>query len=89
VHNQAGQLLSRPLLDCPHVEPGGASLLRLSEVKRVLLLIDAVEPLDIDPADAAPDYWHDVHNRLSVNETPRACARSRDHAWLHRQRVAP
>ena len=25
----------------------------------------------IDPADAAPEYWHHVHNRLSVNETPR------------------
>ena len=30
----------------------------------MLQLIDAVEALDIDPADAAPDYWHHVHNRL-------------------------
>ena len=59
----------------PYVKPGGEILLRLSgwpKVERVLQLIDAVEALGIDPADAAPDYWHHVHNRLSVNETPRA-----------------
>ena len=58
----------------PYVKPGGEILLRLSgwpKVERVLQLIDAVEALDIDPADAAPDYWHHVHNRLSVNEIPR------------------
>ena len=45
----------------PYVKPGGESLLRLSgwpKVERVLQLIDAVEALGIDPADAAPDYWH-------------------------------
>ena len=58
----------------PYVKPGGEILLRLSgwpKVERVLQLIDAVEALGIDPADAAPDYWHHVHNRLSVNEIPR------------------
>lgn len=89
VHNRRANCFRGRCATVPHVEPGGASLLRLSEAKRVLLLIDAVEPLDIDPADAAPDYWHQVHNRLFVNETPRACARSRHHAWLHRHRVAP
>ena len=75
----------------PWITPGGESLLRLSgwpKVERVLQLIDAVEALDIDPADAAPDYWHHVHNRLSVNETPRSYTRSRHQAWLHRQRVS-
>ena len=42
------------------------------KVERVLQTIDAVETLGIDPADVAPDYWRHVHNRLSVNETPRA-----------------
>src|SRR5207244_4334290 len=58
----------------PWISPGGESLLRLSgwpKVERVLQLIDAVEALGIDPADAAPDHWHHVHNRLSVNEAPR------------------
>jgi Protein of unknown function (DUF2840) len=75
----------------PWIRPGGESLLRLSgwpKVERVLQLIDAVEALGIDPADAAPDYWHHVHNRLSVNETPRPYTRSRHQAWLHRRRVA-
>jgi len=76
----------------PRVYSGGESLLRLSgwpKVERVLQLIDAVEALGIDPTEAAPDYWHHVHNRLSVNETPRAHTRSRHQAWLHRRRVAP
>ena len=75
----------------PWIKPGGESLLRLSgwpKVERVLQLIDAVEALNIDPADAAPDYWHHVHNRLSVNETPRPYTRSRHRAWLHRRRIA-
>ena len=76
----------------PYVRPGGEILLRLSgwpKVERVLQLIDAVEALGIDPVDAAPDYWHHVHNRLSVNEAPRTYTRSRHKAWQHRRRVAP
>jgi Protein of unknown function (DUF2840) len=74
----------------PWIKPGGESLLRLSgwpKVERVLQLIDAIEALGIHPADAAPDYWHHAHNRLSVNETPRPYTRSRHQAWLHRRRV--
>ena len=77
----------------PYVKPGGEILLRLSgwpKVERVLQLIDAVRSSSgIDPADAAPDYWHHVHNRLSVNEAPRAYTKSRHQAWLHRRKVAP
>ncbi len=76
----------------PYVRPGGDILLRLAgwpKVERVLQLIDVVEALGIDPADAAPDYWHHIHNRLSVNEKPRPYTRSRHQAWLHRRRVAP
>jgi hypothetical protein len=76
----------------PWIKPGGESLLRLSGwpmVERVLQIVDSVEALGIDPAEAAPDYWHHVHNRLSVNELPRAYTHSRHRAWLHRQRIAP
>ena len=76
----------------PYVRPGGDILLRLSgwpKVERVLQIVDAVEALGVNPADAAPDYWHHVHNRLSVNEVPRSYTRSRHQAWLHRRRVAP
>lgn len=76
----------------PYVRPGGDVLLRLAswpKVERVLQLIDVVETLGIDPADAAHDYWRHVHNRLSVNEAPRPYTRSRHQAWLHRRRIAP
>jgi Protein of unknown function (DUF2840) len=45
----------------PWVTPGGDILLRLTgwpNVERVLQLIDAVEALDIHPADVALDYWY-------------------------------
>src|SRR6266446_1859963 len=60
--------------------PGGESLLRLSgwpKVEKVLQAIDSVETLGIDPADAAPDHWRQVHNRLSVGERPRPYTPSR------------
>ena len=99
--NDFGTVLSRidilravtpgqPYSTVPWITPGGESLLRLSgwpKVERALQMIDVVEALGIDPADAAPDYWHHVHNRLSVNETPRSYTRSRHQAWLHRRRV--
>jgi Protein of unknown function (DUF2840) len=76
----------------PYVRPGGDILLQLAgwpKVERVLQRIDIVEALGIDPADAAPDYWNHVHNRLSVDEAPRPYTRSRHQAWLHRRRIAP
>jgi hypothetical protein len=75
----------------PFVRPGGEILLSVHgwpKVERVLQAIDAVEVLGIDPADAAPDYWQHVHNRLSVNETPRNYTRTRHQAWLKRREVS-
>jgi hypothetical protein len=75
----------------PFVRPGGEILLRMDgwpKVERVLQVIDAVEALGIDPADAAPDYWQHVHNRISVNETPRNYTRTRHQAWLKRREVS-
>ena len=37
-------------------------------VDKVLHAIEVVEALGIDPADAAPDYWRHVHNRLSADD---------------------
>jgi hypothetical protein len=74
----------------PFVRPGGEILLRMDgwpKVERVLQIIDAVEAIGIDPADAAPDYWQHVHNRLSVNETPRSYTRTRHLAWLKRREI--
>ena len=74
----------------PDVRPGGESLLHLSgwrKVEKVLHAIDPVAALGIDPADAAPDHWRHVHNRLSVGEQPRLYSRNRHQAWLDRRKL--
>src|SRR6185436_10176709 len=74
----------------PFVRPGGGILLRLSgwpRVQKALQAIDVVEALGIDPADAAPEHWRHVHNRLSVNEKPRPYTRTRQGAWLRRRNL--
>lgn len=74
----------------PYVRPGAEPLLRLTgwpKVERMLQIIDAIDALNIDPVDVAPEHWQHVHNRLSVNEKPRPYTRSRHQAWLHRRRI--
>jgi hypothetical protein len=72
----------------PFVRPGGDILLRISgwpKVERVLQIIDAMETAGIDPADAAPNHWRHVHNRLTAGEEPRPYTATRHNAWLLRQ----
>ena len=81
-----------PYATVPHVTPGGDSLLRLSgwpKVERVLQIVDAIETLDIDPADAAPDYWRHVQSRLSAGLEPRGYTAAQHRAWLLRQACPP
>jgi hypothetical protein len=76
----------------PFVRPGGEILLRISgwpKVERVLQAIDAVEALGIDAAEAAPDHWRHLHNRLIAGEPPRPYSRDQHRAWLLRRRLAP
>jgi hypothetical protein len=76
----------------PFVQPGGEILLRVDgwpKVERVLQAIDAIEALHIDPADAAPEHWRHLHNRLAVGDEPHAYTRAQHAAWLKRRRVAP
>ena len=75
-----------------YVRPGGEILLRASgwpKVERVLQAIDAVEQAGVDAADASPDHWRHVHNRLAAGDDPRPYTRERHSAWLLRQRSAP
>jgi len=70
--------------------PGGEILLSIKswpKVERVLQAIDAVEALGIGPADAAPDHWRHVHNRLIAGERPRPYTLTRHCAWLKRRRI--
>lgn len=76
----------------PFVRPGGEILLKIDgwpKVERVLQLIDAIEALNIDPADAAPAYWRHVHNRLIAGQAPRVYSRDQHRAFLLRRRAAP
>ena len=75
-----------------YVRPGGEILLHLSgwpKVERVLQAIDAIEQLGIHPADACPDHWRHIHNRLTAGEEPRPYLRERHAAWLKRRRIGP
>lgn len=81
---------AEPFQTLPFVRPGGDILLKVEawpKVERVLQLIDAVEALGIDPADAAPDHWRHVHNRLTAGHEPRSYTREQHHAWLLRRRA--
>lgn len=74
----------------PFVRPGGEILLRVDswpKVERVLQAIDAIEALSIDPADAAPEYWRHLHNRLAADHVPRPYTREQHVAWLKRRSV--
>jgi hypothetical protein len=74
----------------PFVRPGAEILLRIygwSRVARVLEIIDRVEALDIDPIDAAPDYWGHVANRLMSGHEPRPYTRARHFVWRLRRRL--
>jgi hypothetical protein len=74
----------------PYVRPGGEILLRVSgwaRVERVLQAIDAVEQIGIDAADACPDHWRHVHNRLVAGEVPRRYSCEQHRAWLLRKKI--
>jgi len=74
------------------VRPGGEILLRISgwpKVKRVLQAIDTIEQIGIDAADACPDHWRHVHNRLVAGEAPRPYSREKHRAWLLRKKIDP
>ena len=75
----------------PFVRPGGDILLRIHgwpKVQQVLQAIDAVEVVDVDPAEASPDHWRHVHNRLTSGDSPRLYSRAQHAAWLLRRRTA-
>lgn len=101
--NEHGTIISRidivravspgePFQTLPFVRPGGEILLRLTgwpKVETVLRAIDAIEALNIDPADVCPDHWRHVHNRVTVNEPFRAYGQEQHRAWLRRREVSP
>ncbi|GEC58471.1 hypothetical protein ABIF38_002907 [Bradyrhizobium japonicum] len=84
--------VGKPYQTLPFVRPGGEILLRVDswpKVERVLLAVDAIEALNIDPADVAPEYWRHLHNRLTAGHEPRAYTREQHVGWLKRRSVTP
>ena len=82
----------RAASDALFVRPGGDILVRISgwpKVQRVLAAIDAIEALDIDPADVAPEHWRHLNHRISVNEPFRIYSPEQHRAWLLRREVSP
>jgi hypothetical protein len=72
----------------PFVRPGGDLLLKIEgwpKVEQALRHIDAVEALDIDGCEVAPDHWRHLHNRLSAGQEPRPYTMERHQAWLKRR----
>ena len=81
-----------PFQTLPFVRPGGDILLRVDgwpKVQRALAAVDAVDALGLDPADASPDHWRHVHNRLAAGLEPHGYTPERHTAWLRRRRIAP
>jgi len=78
----------KPHSTVAYVRPGGEILLRISgwpKVERVLQAIDAVEATGVEPAEACPDHWRHVHNRIAAGEVPRLYTLERHAAWLKRR----
>jgi len=76
----------------PFVRPGGEILLRVHgwpKVERALRFIDQVDALGIDPAEAAPDYWRHLNNRIAAGHAPRRYTREQHAAWLKRRSTTP
>jgi len=82
----------QPYQTLPFVRRGAELLLSINgwpKVEKVLQAVDTIDALGIDPADAAPDHWRHVHNRLTVGQSPRPYAPDRHRAWLKRRRIDP
>jgi len=74
----------------PCVTPGAEILLRTfgwPKVQRVLVTIDEVDALGVDPAAIDPNHWRHVHNRIAVGLESRPYTRERHCAWLLRQGI--
>ena len=69
----------------PGIQPGARILLHAEgerQVQAVLLLIDAIEALSIDPIDVSPAYWRTLGNRLSAHLALPQYTAERHAAWL-------
>ncbi|SFU22471.1 DUF2840 domain-containing protein [Mesorhizobium sp. YR577] len=81
---------SEPFQTLPFVRPGGDLLLKIDgwpKVERVLHAIDAVDAIGVDPAEASPDHWRHVHNRLTAGHEPRSYTIEQHRAFQLRRKI--
>lgn len=74
----------------PFVRPGADILARIDgwpKVQTTLEAIDAVEAAGIDAADAAPDHWRHVGDRIAAGLPVRPYGLDRHAAWLRRRAI--
>ena len=79
-----------PYQTLPFVRPGGEILLKIDgwpKVERVLLAIDAIEALGIEPTKVSPEHWRHIHNRLTAGFEPRTYTIEQHQAYLKRRRA--
>ena len=79
-----------PYTTHPSIRPGGEILLHIEswpKVSKVLEAIDAVEAAGIEPADASPDHWRHVCNRLNAGTAFRPYSLARHQAWIRRRAI--
>ncbi|MEH6755880.1 MAG: DUF2840 domain-containing protein [Parasphingorhabdus sp.] len=75
-------------LDIRCVTGNVRSLLHLTSwhrVKQVFEHIDAIEALDIPPADVCPDHWSHVQSRIMGGDSPRDYTTVRHKVWTERR----
>lgn len=81
-----------PYQTLPFVRPGGEILLKIDgwpKVERVLMAIDAIAALGIEPTKVSPEHWRHIHNRLTAGFEPRAYTIEQHQAYLKRRRAEP
>ena len=74
----------------PFVRPGGNILLTAKgwrQVECALQIIDAIEALEIAPADVDPDHWRHIHNRITAGVEPRSYTTTHHRAVFLRRRI--
>ncbi|SIT15051.1 DUF2840 domain-containing protein [Paracoccus saliphilus] len=76
----------------PSVRSGAEILLKIHgwpKVEEVLLHVDRIEAIGIDPAETDPDHWRHVAHWMRAGEAPRAYTTARHRAWLRRREIVP
>lgn len=71
----------------PFVRPGADILARIDGWPKVQTTLEAIDAAGIDAADAAPDHWRHVGDRIAAGLPIRPYGLDRHAAWLRRRAI--